>query len=324
MTYPQYGQPAQGYAPAQPQQYPPQQPMQQPTYPQQQPQYSAPPAQPAPAQMGPSMPAGFTAPPPAGQAYPRPKLSDLRGRLVLIRPTALDRGIKAPGTDPNKLQDRITADIVVLDGGALAFGGSMQQGRPNTHQDPAMPVGYKGVFLSQKSVVTQLQGYLPGPTNPAGGRCLARVGLGTSSTPGNNAPYRLDDPSNEDIALAHQYLAGEQTGNLPFRSTAEPVPGQQAAPMQTGPQYVQTIPQQYAPPAQYGPQQGYAPAQQPQGPPPGYPPMAPQPAPGQFPQYPPQQPGPAGYLANPDPGAQYAPQQQPTQPAPPTAQTPWG
>lgn len=305
MTYPQYQQPQQQpYYPPQQPQYPAQgQP------PMQQPPQAAPPQQyqqPMPAS---APPAGFSAPPPAGQSYPRPKLSDLVGRLILIRPTAFDKDVQAPGNDPSKKQDRITADIVVLDGGPLAFGGSMQQGRPNTHQDPAMPVGYKGVFLSQKGIVAQLQGYLPSAQNPTGGRCLARVAMGTSSQPGHNRPYRLEDPSAQDIATATGYLQQEQTGALPYHSTAEPVPGQQ--------------------PAMAGPPPGYpAPAGYPQGNLPGYPQQQPQyppqPQPGQFPQYPPQQPGPAGYLGNPDPGAQYQPQQPPQPSAAPPQATPWG
>jgi hypothetical protein len=312
MTYPQYGPPPQqGYAQqasqyAPPPQYAPPAPAQ---------QYGPPPQAAAPQAAAPQTFQSPAALAPAGA--PRPKAADLVGRLVLFTPQRIDLAV--PNQNGGPPQDRITADFVVLDGGPLAFGGSSQTGRPNSHQDQTMPVKYLGGFFSQTLIVQQLRPYLPAQ-GAQPGNCLGRLVRGQSSQPGRNAPWRLDDPTEEDKALATWYLGEAAAGRLPHPSTAvaPAQPGPQYTPALHGQGYVQQLPQGYPSQGQpqYAPQ---GPGQQPQGPPPGYP-MAPPPppAPGQYPQYAPQQPGPAGYLANPDPGAQYQPQQ-----APPAA-TPWG
>lgn len=261
--------------------------------------YPAPPtAAPMPTQPAPTMPGGdqFNAPERVVNVV-RPRIMDIGpGRLLLLSPTKIERDVKNDlDPDPNATQDRLTADVVVLDGPPFPYGGKPEKGIPHTHMSQP-PQEWPGLWLSQDLIVRQCE-------KSIGGKVLGRLVRGQASDPKRNAPWRLDDPTEEDKALARQYLAGVAVAAA-------------------------TAPAPVAPPAVNAPPAGY----------PGYPVGMAAPAPASVPPVPPAAPGsypPPGYpvnaapamvydpatgqwttpaaqvaqqyIGNPDPGAQYQP-----------------
>lgn len=219
---PQYAPPAPGYAPMPTTQYAPPPAPAAPAY--------APPAAPAPAV---NAPAGFSAP--VNTAVARPRIMDMAGRLVLIRPTKIERNV--PNTiEPGKFQDRITADVIVLDGGPLDFGGKPEKGIAHTIRVDA-PYVVQSMWITQQVIVLQLE-------REINGAVLGRIGRGQAT--GNRQPaWRLLDPSDADRAVATAYIHAERSGQLAPQQQVAAAPA--AAPVAAQPAPAPFVPQQYAP-----------------------------------------------------------------------------
>jgi hypothetical protein len=137
-----------------------------------------------------------------------PKFDDhLRGRLLLIKPTKLEQGLVSTTLPKNSdgtpvVQDRITADVYVLDGAPLA--------------DFAGATAFPGLYISQSRVVVQLSNVaqLGAKTRQTMvlGRLNTRYAQGKPNPtakerkagPGN--PWGLEDPTDADKATARAYL----------------------------------------------------------------------------------------------------------------------
>lgn len=241
--------PPQGY----PQQYAPQ------PYPQQAPQGYAPQAQyapqPYPQQMQQQAPApqpgwGGANPNPDEFAAPdavggiRPRLKDAGvGRLVLISPMKIERNVPNQLAKPDEngklpTQDRMTADVVFLDGPPFMYGGDPDgdNGQPKPHTMQAtMPHEARSMWLSNVLLIQQCERSI------GGGMVLGRLIKGIPSRPGNRPPWKLDDPTEADKQVARDYLVAKQAGRI-------------APPVQVAPQQAPASVQQYAPQPQYQPQ----------------------------------------------------------------------
>ena len=318
--YPQGYQPQQGH---QPQQYAPQQNA--PGYgqpaPQQgyapQAQYTGPPQGYAP-QQAPQAAPGYGGPNPNPDEFGnpdavggvRPRLKDAGpGRLVLITPIKIERGIPNRLAKPDQngqlpVQDRMTADVVWLDGPPFLYGGDPDGdgGPPKPHNTQAnIPHEARNMWITNTLLISQCERSLPTTPNASGTPVLGRLVKGVSSRPGNRPPWKLDDPTEGDRQAARDYLRAKQEGRItgPSPVAGQPQQAQQHAPApQAQPQY--------APQGAYvggGGAGGYA------GPAMAYGNNGPGVAYGGN-GAPAQQ-----YLGDPNAGAQYAPQGQP--PAPP-------
>ena len=260
---PQYGPPP-GYAPAYPQA---------PQYPQgpPQPQYAPPQAPPAPGYGGahPQGPAPSLADPDAPQSNViRPRMLDFarEGRLVLITPLTVKREVPNRLGKPGDTQDRMTADVVILDGHPFPFGGAPEKGEPHTHT-AQIPYESLSMFISSGPLISQVERHM---NEPVAGR------IRTKQLDNGNTAYTLDPPSESDKAQATAFLIAKAEGRIATPTpppAAQPYgpPANQPAP-QAQPQYMtQPAPlPAYAPqaPGQGQPyQQGYAPQQYPQAPP---------------------------------------------------------
>lgn len=210
---------AQGAAPATQQAYAPQQ------------TYSAP--APAAVQTHAAPPALGTAsapPPPVSGGGKGAKLADMYGRLVVIFPMALQRVPKnakfitdADRQSGNLEQDRMTATLVVLDGGAvgnmtpLAWGGNPHAlgGQPHTESSP-LPYVRKGMWLNQSQLIGQCSPYLPGRErggpNGAPGAVVGRL---VKTGPQLNDPWFITTPTDDELNLANQYLQLVSAGQFP-------------------------------------------------------------------------------------------------------------
>lgn len=124
------------------------------------------------------------------------KLDDLHDRLVLIQCEKLERvpsTLKDDDGKPKPDYDRITANIVVLDG------------RPKIGGEPVtIPKLYKGVWLTGK-LVGQLREYVDNTDTPY---ALGRFGLGETNKYGR-APRILEAYDDEDAKVAAEYLASQ-------------------------------------------------------------------------------------------------------------------
>lgn len=137
----------------------------------------------------------------------RPRVRDMYGRLLLVIPHKLEEGIPNR-LQPGTTQDRMTADVVVLDGGALPYGGRPEATPPVPHTKTAqVPLKVDRMFISQAGLISQSREALAKRLRGQPGMVLGRLAVGETSNPGQNAPYLLTPPTEEDKQLARKYLA---------------------------------------------------------------------------------------------------------------------
>jgi hypothetical protein len=158
----------------------------------------------------------------------RPRIADLRNRCVIVQPTRIERNV--PGVQQGTVQDRITANIFVLDGGPLEFGGKPEKYVPHTLVVPT-PFLAEGVYISQTNLVAALVTSLPGPGKPQGSLVVGVIAQGRSNNPQNNPPWNLLalDANDPRRALAAQLLQRFFTGGF-----TNPEPQQTGAPTPPG------------------------------------------------------------------------------------------
>lgn len=190
-----------------------------------------------------------------------PTVASFRGRLVLIKPLKQETVPNNLGK-PGETQERITADITVVDGLGPV---------PQMKGNPPTPTGqmfdgpeYRGVYVQSERIVQQLADALAARTS-----VLAWIDTrnpGTNPMKGN--PWGLIDATqNPDaVSTARQFLATQMVGAASAPAAAQnqaPVYAQQtpagypAAAATITPQYAQNVPVQAPPAAQ--PQPGPAP-----------------------------------------------------------------
>lgn len=212
-TYPHYGAPATPHPPAPA----PQQPQYAPPAPQ---QYGAP------AALG----TATAPPPPPPSGGKGAKMPDMYGRLVIIFPHVVQNVPKSASfiTDEQRArgdvnQDRMTATVVVLDGGSvdnmapLAHGGNphVLGGRPHTESSP-LPYVRKGMWINQSKVIAQVSDYMPGrPLGGPNGTPGAAVGRLVKEGPEQNAAWYLTTPTEAELNLANAYLGLVMQGQYP-------------------------------------------------------------------------------------------------------------
>jgi hypothetical protein len=144
---------------------------------------------------------------PAPQQARGPRIRDLYGRLLLLVPRKLEENV------PNRLQlgttqDRLTADVIVLDGGPIAFGGRPENVPPVPHDKVAqVPHKTASQYISNRGLISQCREALAKRAQGQPGMVLGRLTVGTAKEEGQNAPYLLTPPTDADKALARQYLA---------------------------------------------------------------------------------------------------------------------
>jgi hypothetical protein len=143
---------------------------------------------------------------PAPQQARGPRLRDLYGRLLLIIPFKVE-------TVPNRLakdgstQDRMTADVIVLDGGTIHFGGAPEKIPAVPHTKVAEPPHKSDrMFVSSVGLISQCREALAKRAQGQPGMVLGRLAVGEAK--GDQAPpYLLTPPTDADKVLARQYLA---------------------------------------------------------------------------------------------------------------------
>ena len=233
---PQQAPAPQAYAPQQPQQYAPAPQAPQQYAPQQAPaqapqQYAPAPQQQAPQQYAPTAqgwpqgaapaaanggglvarPGQFvTPPPPSSGGGARPRLLDMYGRLLIVLPEHVQRGVASRFTNRDgspQTQDKLTATVIVLDGGPLAFGGEPEKGpagKGQHTQQVDVPYVIKGLWINQSKLIEQLEEALAMRLRGEPGLALGRLWkVGNAQ----NDPWVLAAPTPEDIAAYDRYVS---------------------------------------------------------------------------------------------------------------------
>ena len=155
-------------------------------------------------------PGQFSTPPPPTESNGggMPKVADLQGRLVIILPERLERGIPSRfidrATGQPQLQDRMTATVIVLDGGPMHWTPS-RNGQPGQPQQAQVPMVIKGMWIQQTKLIEQLTEALTlrQQGNPRG---LALGRLWKAGT-GQSDPYVLAQPNQQDVQVYDQYVS---------------------------------------------------------------------------------------------------------------------
>lgn len=148
---------------------------------------------------------------PAPREARGPRIRDMYGRLLLIIPHKLEEGVRSNFKDNDgnaQTQDRMTADVIVLDGGPIAYGGQPERVGGAPHDKTAeVPLKNTRQFISNAGLISQCRQALAKKiTTGQPGMVLGRLQVGEAKG-GNNAPYLLAPPTEQDKAIARQYLA---------------------------------------------------------------------------------------------------------------------
>jgi hypothetical protein len=158
-----------------------------------------------------AQPGAFATPPPPnlseqGAKVSRPKLTDLTSRLVIIVPRIMERDRLSRFPDEEtglpKRETRLTADVIVLDGGVLVWGGQTPS-EPRRQENP--PYAIKGMWLNQRNLIEQCEpahaAYVRG--DAANGLALGRLWKAGTE---RNSPYVLQTPDANDVQIFNAYV----------------------------------------------------------------------------------------------------------------------
>lgn len=140
-----------------------------------------------------------------GSASGYPSLKQLKGRVVIIVPKVLQRGL--PNTlNPGQTRDRLTADVHVLTGDDLTS--RIDDDDNETPFDEPMVVPFKceDMYLSGAKLINETKAKLPQGEKPAG----MVIGVLTKLPPlkaGQKGAWSLAQATPEQKAIGRKYLA---------------------------------------------------------------------------------------------------------------------
>lgn len=149
----------------------------------------------------------FGAPAPRAE---RPRIRDIYGRLLLIIPRRMEYNLpnRARDAKPGDTQDRMTADVIVLDGGTLLYGGAPEKQPPVPHSKSVeVPYKIEGIYISQKGLLSQSRDAITKMQTGQIGMVLGRLDVSPEARPGENAAYILTPFTEHDAGLARAWLA---------------------------------------------------------------------------------------------------------------------
>lgn len=153
---------------------------------------------------------------PAPQEPRGPRILDVYGRLLLIIPHKVEYGVPNR-LQPGQVQDRMTADVITLDGGPINYGGTPEKIPPVPHTKVAqVPHLTKRQYISNTGLISQCRDALARRQRGEPGMVLGRLSVGQVPATGGNPPYLLTPATEEDKALARAYLATVDPTADPF------------------------------------------------------------------------------------------------------------
>ncbi len=126
-----------------------------------------------------------------------PKMDELDRLLLVIQPKKLERVPNRFSKEPGAMQDRITADVTVID-----------------VEKPAKSVTHRDMYLSQGALVGQLKGFIDGA-----GLLLGRMRKHPAKDTPDVTPVTatpVTDPDSVDLLMAEWLQAGAKGNKPPF------------------------------------------------------------------------------------------------------------
>lgn len=160
----------------------------------------------------------FSAPASGGAKYPKLEIRDddnqivkdpncLHGRLLMITPLKVETVPNRLSQVPGATQERVTADVVVLDDQTV-YGPSSVIGPPEGELEQ-VPAAFDGMYFSQAALVSQMRKATK--ANMAGAdpkrMVLGRLKKEPPKEKGRYPTWVLADPTEADKQLARNYLA---------------------------------------------------------------------------------------------------------------------
>lgn len=142
-------------------------------------------------------------------------VAGLKGRLLLIKPKALEKDIpskfKDPKTNEIKNQHRLTADVTVLDG-SETFTWADVEGDIQTVSVDSIPHTFEDMFISQARIIDATEDARD-PSQPNVTMTLGRLGK-------DGRAWRLYAPETKDVAAARQYVLDTAQAKAAAAATA--------------------------------------------------------------------------------------------------------
>lgn len=146
-------------------------------------------------------------------APPRPKgprLDDMYGRLLIVIPKGMDKATSTDDDGKKTEYDRMTADVIILDGPSPMPYGGQPNGRPPTPHDRVAPIPHRevGMYISAKAIISQSRDAWAKRQAGQPGMVLGRLNYGEKpANPKMSAPWVLDKATDADRVIARAYLA---------------------------------------------------------------------------------------------------------------------
>lgn len=119
--------------------------------------------------------------------------ADHKGRLLLVEPRSFETGIMTSLGE----KDAVRGDVTIVDG-------------------PDGPEEYRDTLIFPRALIAQTRSLIGEPV-------LGRLGQGQAK-PGQNAPWRIEDPTDDDIKIGVAYLEGRQAAKVTGPAPAEEKP----------------------------------------------------------------------------------------------------
>lgn len=147
---------------------------------------------------------------PAAQRPRGPRLREMYGRLLLVIPTKLEENRPTQFKNPDgtvQTQDRMTADVVVLDGPPINYGGRPEEIPPIPHDKVGeIPFRQRAMFISAAGLISQCREALAKKVSQGRpGMVLGRLTKGQDTGKGN-PPWILTPATDADKAIGRSYL----------------------------------------------------------------------------------------------------------------------
>lgn len=194
--------------------------------------------------MQPNMP--FTAPqaPSAGDGIKRPSLTTIGlGRLCIFVPKTYEkREITMEGPKKGQMEDVVTCDVIVCDGGPVYFGGDPEEGKPHTHV-MQVPGVISGMWIRGWAITDQLIKAIEAEKEAAfkaqrpTGQPVILGRLGKRPNPKGKSSWEIAQEGQEilatygPIAWPHwqAYQAGQMRMSFSELAAQQPTPAYQAS-----------------------------------------------------------------------------------------------
>ena len=140
-----------------------------------------------------------------GSSSTYPSLKQLKGRTLIVRPTKLEKGLPNP-LQPGQTRDRMTADVVVLDGDPITERLDDDDNATPFDEPLAPPFKLEDMYLSGAKMIAECKGKLPAGEKPAG-MVIGELTKLPPQKPGQKGAWSLKAASEAQKALGRKYLA---------------------------------------------------------------------------------------------------------------------